>query len=181
MTTLKGSALGNHSLLITQGEFAVSDEDGVVINTLLGSCVACCLWDETAGTGGMNHLLLANSKSGVDPQFNMAGVAEMECLINGIIKLGGRRERLKAKVFGGANMLGASTGIGASNSQFALDFLSQEGIECISSSVGGSAARNVRFWPSNGRVTLKQATEPVDEKPVLRPAKVAAGNDVDLF
>ncbi|MEO1780289.1 MAG: chemotaxis protein CheD, partial [Pseudomonadota bacterium] len=44
---------------IVQGEHAVGAHADTVISTLLGSCVACCLWDETAGVGGMNHMLLA--------------------------------------------------------------------------------------------------------------------------
>ena len=44
---------------ITQGEHATSDSANVVITTLLGSCVSCCLWDPIAGVGGMNHMLLA--------------------------------------------------------------------------------------------------------------------------
>jgi len=167
------------SKLITQGEHAVSDDTDLVISTLLGSCVACCLWDEDAKAGGMNHLLLAGERVGSGNGYDMAGVAEMEQLINGIIKLGGRRERLRAKIFGGANMLGASTGIGATNVRFAEEFLSQENIECVNASVGGSSARAIKFWPSTGRVSMRMVTEAVkEEAPKVKPPQ---GNDMELF
>lgn len=166
--------------LITQGQFAASADPTSVIQTLLGSCVSVCLWDDIAGAGGMNHLLLAGERIGNRSGYDMAGVAEMECLINGIIKIGGRRERLKAKVFGGARMLDCSTAIGDANARFAFDYLEQERIACINSSIGGQAARALRFWPASGRVIMRF----VKEAPVEAPAaKVAAtgGNDLELF
>jgi chemotaxis protein CheD len=181
MTTFRGSAFSNNDLLITQGEFAVSDEEPVVISTLLGSCVSVCLWDEVAGVGGMNHLLLARGKS-TTAEFNLAGVAEMECLINAIIKLGGRRDRLQAKVFGGSNMLGTETGVGKANADFALDFLSQEGIAIRGESLGGTIARTIRFIPKTGKAGMKfvkdvtsQTQEPAKKK-LLR-----TGNELELF
>jgi chemotaxis protein CheD len=166
--------------LITQGQFAASADPAAVIQTLLGSCVSVCLWDETAGAGGMNHLLLAGERIGNRSGYDMAGVAEMECLINGIIKIGGRRERLKAKVFGGAKMLDYGPAIGDTNARFAFDFLEQEGIACVNSSVGGQAARALRFWPASGRVIMrfvKDAPEDVAAEKVVAPR----GNDLELF
>lgn len=134
---------------ITQGGFAASASEDVVISTLLGSCVSVCLWDETAKVGGMNHMLLAVSetKSGT---CNLAGLNAMEILINDIIKLGGRRNHLNAKVFGGARMLASQTEIGESNATFALEFLQSEGIPCLGKSIGGASARNLKFWPATG-------------------------------
>ena len=76
-----------HRINITQGEYATSDNENVVITTLLGSCVSCCLWDPIAGVGGMNHMLLARGDSG-DEMNNLAGVNAMEVVINELIKLG---------------------------------------------------------------------------------------------
>ncbi len=168
------------SQLITQGQFAVSADPEAVISTLLGSCVSCCLWDDAVGAGGMNHLLLAGERIGNGSGYDVAGVAEMEVLINGLIKLGARRERLKAKVFGGAKMLDCPTAIGDRNARFAFDFLKQEGITLVNSSVGGQAARALRFWPASGRVIMRFVKEtPAEErKPIARAPK---GNDLELF
>ena len=170
----------SHRQLITQGQFAAAADEVTVIQTLLGSCVSVCLWDDMAGAGGMNHLLLAGEQVGSGTGYDMAGVAEMECLINGIIKLGGRRDRLKAKVFGGAKMLDCPTSIGDGNACFAFEFLKQESIPCINSSVGGQAARALRFWPGTGRVILRFVKEvPIEVRaPKVAPPK---GNDLELF
>lgn len=168
------------SELITQGQFAASADEAVVIQTLLGSCVSVCMWDANAGVGGMNHLLLAGERIGRRLEYDVAGVAEMERLINAIIKLGGRRDGLRAKVFGGATMLGGPTSIGESNARFAFAFLDQEGIPVINSSVGGPAARALRFWPATGRVIMRFVKHvPAD----VHVPKVAlpSGHDLDLF
>lgn len=166
--------------LITQGQFAASADADAVIQTLLGSCVSVCLWDDSVGAGGMNHLLLAGERIGNGSGYDVAGVAEMECLINGIIKLGGRRDRLKAKVFGGAKMLDCPTAIGDNNARFAFDYLKQEGIPCVNSSVGGQAARALRFWPVTGRAIMRLVREAPAE---IRPSRNAppTGNDLELF
>ncbi len=168
------------TILITQGEFAVSDNAEVVINTLLGSCVAVCLWDPDRRVGGMNHLLLVGDRMGGSAGYDMAGVAEMECLINEIIKLGGRRDHLQSKVFGGAQMLGGNTGIGRANVNFALDYLKQENIPCQNSSVGGNMARALRYWATTGRVSMKLVKN-AGEEPEVKPAPKSIGNDLELF
>ena len=166
-------------ILITQGEHAASDDTDAVITTLLGSCVSVCLWDEFANVGGMNHMLLAVSEtnSGIS---NLAGINAMEVLINDIIKLGGDRTRLKAKVFGGAQMIAGLSSVGRSNAAFALEFLENERIECVGQSIGGESARNLKFWPASGRVLQRIAQTPVPEEPpkVVEPEE---GNDLELF
>lgn len=161
---------------ITQGEHAVGQGGDCVISTLLGSCVSVCLWDETACVGGMNHMLLAvnDSNSGM---CNLAGLNAMEVLINDIIKLGGSRNRFKAKVFGGSSMVSGLSGIGKSNADFALDFLKNENIECVGTSLGGTQARNLKFWPASGKAMQRLAGKPVVEE--AKP--VPKGNDLELF
>lgn len=164
---------------ITQGEHAVGDQADQVISTILGSCVSCCLWDPVAKVGGMNHMLLTVS-SAQHGDCNLAGINAMELLINDILKLGGQRQRLRAKAFGGARMVEGLSDIGKSNSSFTLDFLKKEGIVCEGHSFGGEAARQVKFWPATGRALQKiRAGEKLDEeKAVVLPT---TGNDLELF
>ncbi|MEE4186822.1 MAG: chemotaxis protein CheD [Roseobacter sp.] len=164
---------------ITQGERAVGQEPDVVISTILGSCVSCCLWDPVAQVGGMNHMLLTvtTKSTGV---CNLAGINAMELLINDVLKLGASRERLRAKAFGGARMVAGLSDIGQMNSAFTLDFLNKEGIQCESHSLGGDTARHILFWPATGRALQKVRTDEVlpVEVPVNEPS---AGNDLELF
>lgn len=162
---------------ITQGEHAVGEGEDFVISTLLGSCVAVCLWDETSNCGGMNHMLLAASDTG-NGMCNLPGINAMEVLINDIVKAGGIRSKLQAKVFGGARMVSGLSDIGERNANFAIEFLANEGITCLGTSIGGTQARNIKFWPSTGRA-LQRLTG--GELPETVVTKVDEGNDLELF
>lgn len=162
---------------IAQGEFAVGAGPHLSISTILGSCVATCLYDEDRKLGGMNHFLLPD---GFGATMNSArfGVNAMELLINALIKEGARRGNLKAKVFGGGRMIAGLTDIGQKNAEFVLDFLRREGIECTGQSLGGTQARRVEFWPGTGRARQRLLGEtPVVEK----VPQLEAGNGVELF
>ncbi len=98
--------------IITQGEHFVSSNPELSIYTLLGSCVACCLWDPLSKIGGMNHILLTRSGNN-SGQFNLIGVNAMELLITDLMKAGAMRGQLRAKVFGGARMIGGLSKIGS--------------------------------------------------------------------
>jgi chemotaxis protein CheD len=137
---------------VAQGELQVSDAPDVVLKTLLGSCVATCLFDPVARVGGMNHFLLATGPDG-GTHSERYGLFAMEILINGLLKLGARKSRLRAKIFGGATMSGRMGHIGAKNCEFAISFLEIEGMPVVASSLGGGQARAIRFTPTTGRVS----------------------------
>lgn len=166
------------STVITQGEFHVSGNPTETISTLLGSCVACCLWDPVAGVGGMNHILLATQSRNA-AQCDFAGVNAMELLINAMLKSGARRERLLAKAFGGAQMIDGLSEIGPANCLFAESFLEAENIPCLSKSLGGSFARHVVFTPSTGAVRVK-AHQKIAVEVSVPPVKPAS-NGLELF
>ncbi len=165
---------------ITQGEQAVGSDPDLVITTLLGSCVSCCLWDPVVGVGGMNHMLLTTSaaESGA---CNLVGINAMELLINEILKKGGHRDRLRAKAFGGAQMVSGLSEIGKQNSAFILTFLEKEGITCEGHSLGGETARHLMFWPATGRVMQKIRGDDLQESVSLVQAPVSDGNELELF
>jgi chemotaxis protein CheD len=139
---------------VVQGEYAVSGGADTILTAILGSCVAVCLRDPVVRIGGMNHFLLPGEKGG--DQSLKYGIHSMELLINALLKQGGARSRLEAKMFGGACVLhGLSTDIGAKNAAFARQFLQTEGIACVGQSLGGGRGRRVRYWPATGRATLQ--------------------------
>ena len=88
----------------------------MVLTTLLGSCVAACIRDPMAGVGGMNHFLLpGGTLGGNDRAVQRHGVHAMELLVNDLLKHGARRDRLEAKLFGGARMIDGLTDVGRQN------------------------------------------------------------------
>ncbi|MGZ5927150.1 MAG: chemotaxis protein CheD, partial [Rhizomicrobium sp.] len=101
-----------------QGDTYVSDKPNEVLVTILGSCIAACIRDPHLGVGGMNHFLLPHG-SDVGRDARCYGINAMELLINELLKSGARRERLQAKIFGGANVMAGLSDIGGRNAEFA--------------------------------------------------------------
>ncbi|OYV28819.1 MAG: chemotaxis protein CheD, partial [Acidocella sp. 20-61-6] len=123
---------------IVQGEQYVDDHPNTVLTTLLGSCIAACIWDQKLGLGGMNHFLLpGNSGKSRDlpGDSERFGVHAMELLLNGLLRRGAQKKRLQAKLFGGARMIKGLTDIGEMNATFAENFLRAEGIPLIGGSL----------------------------------------------
>jgi chemotaxis protein CheD len=144
--------LGVEVLNIVVGGCVVSADPKVVITTTLGSCIAACLFDPVARIGGMNHFLLPDAKHDKLSASARYGGAAMEQLINRLLQKTGRRDRLRAKVFGGGNVNSTITAdIGIRNVEFVMEYLATEGIPTMSWDVGGGSARAVRFFPVTGR------------------------------
>lgn len=166
---------------VIQGDFVISEDPAEVLTTVLGSCIAVCMCDPVRKIGGMNHFLLPK-REGLEGENVRYGAYAMELLINGLLRQGADRTRIQAKMFGGASMMGNLRDIGASNAAFAKRFLSDEGIPCTAESVGGTSARRIRFWPTNGRVRQLLVTadaEVAAEKPA--PIPQPKQNEITLF
>ncbi|WP_245593488.1 chemotaxis protein [Azospirillum halopraeferens] len=143
--------LGAEIISIVVGGCVVTDDPNVIITTTLGSCVAACVYDPVAAMGGMNHFLLPDAGGGALSASARYGSAAMEQLINRLLAVTGRRDRLRAKVFGGASVNGSRSDIGVRNVEFVMDYLATEGIPTVSWDVGGQVPRAVRFYPTTGR------------------------------
>lgn len=176
---------------IIQGEQHVDDDPRTVLTTILGSCIAACIWDGVAGLGGMNHFLLPgndadmkNRQPGGDAM--RFGVHAMELLVNGLLRRGAQRNRLQAKLFGGARMIKGLTDIGELNARFAERFLQAEGIAFAGGSLRGEQGRRIQFWPVSGRarqVLLAKETESILQAERSRPAPAMPPSQgaVELF
>lgn len=171
---------GTRVVHVIQGEHKVSDDPQVVLTTILGSCVATCLCDPVARIGGINHFLLPDRGGGHNMELRY-GLLAMELLINSMLKMGASRNRMEAKLFGGANMNSRLAHIGESNSDFALSFLQNEGIPCVSKSLGGNQARRIRYVPTTG--LARQRLLSGDEDLVLKETRPTppTNDDVTLF
>ena len=123
------------------------------VTTVLGSCVAICLWDSVAAVGGMNHYLLpffAGAGKGT-PRFGNVAVAQ---LLDRLQAAGALRGRLQAKVFGGACVLEAFQArqghLGEKNASVAFKVLEELGIPVVSRDVGGRSGRKLIFHSDTG-------------------------------
>jgi chemotaxis protein CheD len=138
------------------GEYYVTDNRNEMIETILGSCVAACMHDPVSKVGGMNHFLLpdSNAQSSESEGSARYGVFAMEQLINGIMKLGGLKQRLEVKVFGGGNVINNSAMIGSKNVAFVREFLAHEGLRITGADLGADYPRRVRFCPDTGKAMM---------------------------
>ncbi|MFN3470275.1 MAG: chemotaxis protein CheD [Novosphingobium sp.] len=170
-------------ITVMQGQALASASPSVEYSTVLGSCVATCLYDPQSRVGGMNHFLLSEPPANVpgtqiDEHY---GVYLMELLVNQMLAHGARKASLKAHLYGGANVNRNMMRIGTMNAEFARAFLQREGIALVREDMGGTSARRVDFRPASGQVRLRTVEDrfapPV--QPTPRPA-VARG-DVELF
>jgi chemotaxis protein CheD len=185
-----------HTIKLLPGDFDVVNGEQMLV-TVLGSCIAACIRDNKSGVGGMNHFLLpkekANGKSRAwddyDSQATRYGDLAMEQLINKIINMGGRRENLEAKIFGGARMFASTySDIGGQNIEFVLQYLKTEKIRVTSNDTAGTNARKVYYIPNTGEVFLKRITKTNNntienrEKEYMKEVKTARTSaDISFF
>jgi chemotaxis protein CheD len=165
-----------HSVILTPGDFYVSDTGDEVITTVLGSCVAACIYDKKLKIGGVNHFMLPadpnlGSKSvkswmfEYDNKSARYGSVAMELLINEIIKRGGQRKNLEAQIFGGGNIT-ADTAFNVSgrNVVFVEEYLSMERIAVTGRDVGNTWPLKIYCLPDKGQVYIKPIRNADGEK-----------------
>lgn len=178
---------------ISAGELHVTNQNEV-ISTVLGSCVSVCLFDQINNVSGINHFMLpekiTSSFVNEDNQFDGSllltnslryGAYSMELLINEILKLGGEKKYLNAKVFGGGNVLNIYSDkrtIGEQNIDFVLAFLKAEKIDVISKDVGGNTGRKLLYYTKENKVYIKNI--PIRSIPEERNIRAESG-DIFLF
>jgi chemotaxis protein CheD len=136
-----------------------ASREPMLIDTVLGSCIAACVYDPVAGIGGMNHFMLPEGADPDNPTSARYGVNAMELLISEIMKLGGTRKRFQAKIFGGGHVLKireSLDGIPQQNINFVHGFLNSESIPIMSEDLGGYQARRVLFNTHSAKVYLKR-------------------------
>ncbi len=186
MTGLGGPAadLPRQIINIVEGTHHVTGDAGIVLTTVLGSCVAACLFDPQIGIGGMNHFLLAepDGSAAHAEQEERYGAYAMEVLVNEMLKRGALRSRLRAHLYGGGSLRAGMAEIGARNGAFARDFLEKDGIAIRHASLGGQVARRIEFRAANGqaRCRVMPIESCLDQVPLRRRAPAPAG-DVVLF
>lgn len=129
------------------------------VRTILGSCVAVCMWDSALGVGGVNHFVLPYSVENGQSSSRFGNVA-VRRLIKDLLALGCAKRNLQAKVFGGACVLGAfrdgANQLGMKNVQMALRLLANEGIPVVAEDVGGQRGRKVIFQTHDGTAWVRR-------------------------
>ncbi|HEV8435719.1 MAG TPA: chemotaxis protein CheD [Thermoanaerobaculia bacterium] len=144
------------SRFLQPGHMVIATEP-MQVTTILGSCVAVCMFDTTKRIGGINHFMLplGSGRMTSSPRF---GDVAMNELLNGLRNAGARLPFMRARVFGGASMfneLKPTATLGQKNVELALDFLARFGIDVIEIDTGGHRGRKVIYRTDEGTVCLK--------------------------
>jgi len=195
-TRYHDKALGCEVVKILPGEYFATDRELALV-TVLGSCVSACLRDPVAGVGGMNHFMLPQGDGlegpGSDRQLAHSaryGAYAMEILINQLMRMGAKRERLEAKVFGGGSVVPSLSGtnIGESNAAFAIEYLRNERIAVNADDLMGNEPRKVYFFPRTGKALVRMLRRLHNRTILEREIKYSrrlnqlpSGGDIELF
>ncbi|WP_437738262.1 chemotaxis protein CheD [Sorangium sp. So ce1335] len=142
---------------VMPGQIFASSEP-TAVTTIVGSCVAICLWDATTGVGGMNHYVLPECPS---PRMASARFADIACqrLLERLMELGASGRALQARVVGGACLISAfrerGTHLGAQNVDAGLALLRAGGIRITELETGGNRGRKVVFRTHDGAIAIQ--------------------------
>jgi chemotaxis protein CheD len=125
-----------------------------VVRTVLGSCVAICLWDRRRSFGGINHFLYPFTKHRKEATPKFGNVA-VSTLLRIMEEAGSLRSDLRAQIYGGGYPEGAEgPDIGAENVRVARRMLNRKGIRIVSEDVGGNLGRKIVFDTASGHVAV---------------------------
>lgn len=124
------------------------------VRTVVGSCVAVCLWDTVLKYGGVSHFLYPSTRDHkkATPQYgNVATVA----LLRIMEESGCHRDDLTAQILGGAHLEGTNgVSIGEKNVKVARAVLAQRGIDIVSEDIGGTMGRKIIFDTGRGELAV---------------------------
>lgn len=190
-TTCKELEARAHKIL--PGGWAI--ERSRPLATLLGSCVAVCLYDPQLKIGGMNHFMLPSGKPNASSEQDalLRGDYAMEVLVNALLAKGARKSRLRAKAFGGGKVIAViTTAIGDNNIAFTTSWLEREGIPLLAQDFGGPWSRKVLFEPDSGtawcrrhlgsaNISAEAAREEARYVQTLERPPAISGKRVELF
>ena len=132
--------------------YIFASQEPHLIHTVLGSCVAVCLWDPKHQYGGMCHYVLTQSNEG--EHTGKYGDIAIPHLIRLMLEMGSDRGELKAHIVGGGDNLKFHSMVGTTNADLAEKLLQQYRIEVLTRDVKGHFGRKVIFNTGNGEILI---------------------------
>lgn len=163
------------SVPVGQGEIRTSGDGDTALCTILGSCIAVCLFDANHGIGGMTHFLLPTPLTDGDcsERVGYHGPSAILSLKTALLREGAGQSDLRAKVFGGGAVVLGLGDIGRANIRCAEETLAAMGIPIVARCIGGNRARRLRFHPVSGiaRVQRIPINTPTDHKGPMHPPR----------
>jgi chemotaxis protein CheD len=148
-------------IIVGMADLNVTKAPGILTTLGLGSCVGIALYDSHVKVAGLAHIMLPDSKA-IANNNNIAKFADtaMVKLISDMVRLGAKREYMKAKIAGGAQMFAFnstndSMRIGDRNVEATIRLLKQAQIPLIAQETGANFGRTVELYADDGKFLIK--------------------------
>lgn len=181
MTGLGHDAVREGPIHVPMGALAVSRNGAPLTIRGLGSCIALAFHDPESRIGGLAHTVIPRP---LPRELRGPAWATSEAparLLDAMIAAGASRERVHARIAGGASMFTAarrSFNVGAENARAVEAALTDLGIPLLSRRVGGHWSRNVSLDPATGRFVVEDGAAMPGAAPRARPrARVEEARD----
>ena len=148
-------------IIVGMADLNAVKSPGALTTLGLGSCVGIALYDPVNKIAGLAHIMLPDSTQ-IQNNANAAKFADTATirLIFNMQRLGARKELLKAKIAGGAQMFDFHSThdalrIGDRNVEATLKFLKFHGIPVIARDTGSNYGRTVELYAEDGKFLIK--------------------------
>jgi chemotaxis protein CheD len=173
-------AVALEQVSLMQGDVYFSAEPKILV-TVLGSCVAVCLWDKVLRAGGMIHFVLPVDLN--DEKTARYGDVAIDELKAGLLRLGCRLPDLQAKVFGGAAVLPFAGGqtVGSNNVRLAVERLRRDRIRITAQRTGGTSGQQVRFNTGTGEAFVRYIQTSISLQRVIHDRSRSEATDLVDF
>lgn len=169
-------------VFLLPGELCATREP-TAMATLLGSCVAVCLFNRVGGFGGMNHYMLPAPPVGETPS-TKHGDYSTELLIKMMLAEDAATAHLEALVLGGGNVnghLNVGAGIGANNIIMARNMLEKYQIPIVGKNIGGDYGRKIFYENWTGAIQVKRIEKSAETKVLEEKKKDYAGRRIKVL
>jgi chemotaxis protein CheD len=144
-------------IFVKMSEIVIGKEEQV-LRTVVGSCIALCLWDKKVHIGGMVHIMLPHCNGDYTASEGKYADRAVNALITRLIRKGAKIENLIATCVGGASMFQKKKTsiltIGECNLKVVKDQLIHHEISIVTESIGGTMGKKVVFHCFDGRVII---------------------------
>ena len=144
---------------LSLGGIYLTEEDEI-ITTVLGSCVSVCVRDTATGIVGMNHFMVPGNKSDISNVSGHClfqyGLYSMDYMLNKILHLGGSKQTMEIKIFGGGSIISSAGDVGKNNIRFIKNYINLKGYRLCSEDIGGPYPRRINFYSFTGKVMVKR-------------------------
>ena len=144
---------------VVMADLNICESPDTITTLGLGSCVGVVLWDPVVKICGMAHIMLPDSTA-ISNNQNAAKFADtgLEELLKKLLAKGAKKERLVAKIAGGAQMFSGKSPmmrVGDRNVEAVKKKLEEFGIPLKAEDTGENYGRTVVFYPQTGEYFIR--------------------------